>query len=203
MFSILILQGVALCYSKPKVLDTGAMQQSWLRDHYAHEQFPSSVSDKPWGRNGKRKECSTPNSWGVLGGIHPRVQDVHLLTRAFQIQHFSSQGTLLPLTFFTRLTKIWLPIYLLERKVSCFAELFAEMSRSDSFVFRPRNFFLNSRNCCLGFTVLLCGEPSSLFLCCIQKVAQFTDAVKSVGVIQPDDVPVKSPVWHQRGLILS
>lgn len=63
--------------------------------------------------------------------------------------------------------------------------------------------FLNSRNCCLGFTVLLCGEPSSLFLCCIQKVAKFTDTVKSVGVIQPADVPVKSPVWHQHGLILS
>lgn len=36
------------------------------------------------------------------------------------------------------------------------------MSRSDDFVFRPRNCFSSSktdpRNCCLGFTVLLCGE---------------------------------------------
>lgn len=152
---------------------------SWLCDPYACEPFPSSASDKPWGRNGKRMQHSEflrgagryPSTWGL--------EDVHLLARAFQIQHFtefSCQGTLLPLTFFTRLTKIWLPIYLLGRKGILPLLSYLQKCPGQVVLCSGPGIAFWALKPTLGAAVLdllYCSleNSGSLALCCIQKVA--------------------------------
>lgn len=133
-----------------------------------------------------------------------RLQEFHLLIRAFQDHHFTLPKDLLAF--------VWSPLQgqqksvLLSvggRKVPPVVKLCSEMSRSDGFIMTPRNCSLCSKTdtakCCLlnllprSFAFLL--HPKS------DITYWYYKAVSSS--LLPVDVTIKSSVWHPCCLIFS
>lgn len=166
-----------------------------------------------------KEECSTPNSWGVLGGIHPCEDwrsSSHLLVRTFQYHHFTPPRD--PSAF------VWLPLQGSQKsdllsgrwrgKVPPFFKLCSEMSRSDGFCFEVQELLLEPKK---WLWELLCLRFITSGACALQRtqVLCFSVASKkwhnlliplSLSVsssLLPAGVPVKSPVWHQYCLIFS
>lgn len=171
------------------------------------------MSDKPWKRTRQRRMQHSEFLRGA--GRDPsiqRLQEFHLLIRAFQDHHFTLSKDLLAF--------VWPPLQGRQKsvllsaggiKVPPVVKLCSETSRSDGFVMRPRNCSLHSKTDtakCYLLNLLPCErvfrEPRS-FAFLLHPKSDITywyyKAVSSS--LLPADVTIKSSVWHQYCLIFS
>lgn len=168
------------------MLDTEAMQKppGFRRCLGCGIVMPISDSHSPClislGEELGREECSTPNSWGVLGGIHPcgDWRSFTCWSGPFRINISPRLGTFPPLSDFLcksdkksgRLSE--------GGEIPPYVKLSSETSRSDSFGFEAQEFLLEPKNWCwellsqIYYLVRTCSEENlgSLLFRCIQKV---------------------------------